>query len=188
MHAFFLRKSLCKTAKLSIKLLPHLLLLLNRKAIPSFFNRRDWFSHFVLDGYNIKNFIEFIQERTGSTWNSKLTDKVRFIVGPYRGKVQFPQRKDGSWNFEKMLPLLENEIERCKKQEASNVVFKENEIVVETLRERFPLIQPLHKNSCGSLIPSHDPLRPVIISFNNLSFSAHDAEKVLKFFEELWGL
>ena len=152
------------------------------------FNRRDWFSYFVLDGYNIKNFIEFIQERTGSTWNSKLTDKVRFIVGPYRGKTQFPQRKDGSWNFEKMLPLLEAEIERCKKQEASNAVFKENEIVVEALRERFPLVQPLHKDSCGSLIPSHDPLRPVIISFNNLSFSARDAEKVLKFFEELWGL
>jgi hypothetical protein len=72
-------------------------------------------SGLILDGSRVNGVwigIECCEEAHAGSWRYTKNGKLRFIVGNYGDKVQFPQTKDGGFNFDKIVEAVANRIKQ----------------------------------------------------------------------------
>lgn len=61
----------------------------------------------LIDGVDTAYYLDFVQERSHqSSWRSTPNGKMRLTVGDYGDRVSFPQRKNGSHNYDEIARLL----------------------------------------------------------------------------------
>jgi hypothetical protein len=61
----------------------------------------------IVDGFDVGYQLDFVQERSHqSSWRSSPNGKMRLTVGGFGSRTSFPQRKDGSHNYEEIARML----------------------------------------------------------------------------------
>lgn len=95
-----------------------------------------------------------------SGWNRYSTGKWSVTVGEYRSKTRFPERRDGTHNYQKVAELLLAIADR--RLQDKEVMDREEQNRQVVTDEVAATLGPL--SSC--IRPSADPERPVRISFN----------------------
>lgn len=84
-----------------------------------------------LSGWDVK------EEHTNySKWRSKPNGKQRFSVGFYGDRKSFPQRKDGSFNYEEIAQMLIRGLDRQHTRQAKEQMAISNRHMTERVREK----------------------------------------------------
>jgi ribosomal protein S19 len=80
--------------------------------------------------------IDIKKEFSGSKWYSSPTGKIRISVGDYGHKQSFPQKKDGSFSWNKMAEVIVNDlVQQLNWTKKRNVTETNAQIVVELGKE-----------------------------------------------------
>ena len=119
----------------------------------------------VIDGIDVTYYIEFKSEYTEiSRWRSKPTGKMRISVGDYGSRTSFPQKKDGSHNYEEIARRLAM-IARNKNAAAkADALRQANSAGLATLKAE---LFPNDKNGyCNVIAGSVDAQAPVLFKFD----------------------
>lgn len=111
-----------------------------------------------VNGQNMEFRFDMREERTSSTFHRRASGKIRVLVGPWGEKEQFPQRKDGTHNYEKMARSLVRHAERERLAIIARCNREDNEVLVDALRDELGLSRysrPVYLNA------TTDASRPV---------------------------
>lgn len=95
-----------------------------------------------IDGVDVTWQMRFNEEysSSGSRWRSgKATGKVRLTVGDYGNRVSYPQRKDGSYNYEDVAYKLRNYAEKKNSDTAKECLRRANQFTADSLRSELRL-------------------------------------------------
>lgn len=117
-----------------------------------------------IDGIDVTFFIDRKSERTSiSRWHSRPTGRMRVVVGDYGSRKSFPQKKDGTHNYEEialLLTAIANKKNTATKLDAQR---RANSAGLRALKaELFPN-DP--KGYCDVVTPSESPSAPVRFRF-----------------------
>lgn len=92
-----------------------------------------------LRGEAVYTRIEFKDERTGGSWHSRPTGKLRLTVGDYGSTTSYPQKKDGTFNYAGAAAVLFPEFRRAEQKHQAALCVQSNAEAVATLRAKFGL-------------------------------------------------
>lgn len=100
----------------------------------------------TIDGYTMGYWLEFSEEHTSvSAWRSRPNGKVRIKTGDFGSRRSFPQRKDGTHNYEEIAAELTRYAVRRSLESAAQDMTRKNQHVAEALRQELKL--PEHYGS-----------------------------------------
>ena len=121
-------------------------------------------------------------ELSGSTWHRHENGRVRIAVGEYGNKTSFPQRKDGTHNYERIAELaVDSMLAREKQDKAQNeaaAARKYNEQGVVDLRKT---LRARRYDSTFSLSPASSVEKPVFVEVKiSRSMTFSETEKLFK--------
>lgn len=132
----------------------------------------------LIDEVDVQYVLDITEERTHlSSWRSKPTGKLRVTVGDYGNRVSYPQRKDGSFNYEAIANALchyANGQNHKTKLEAQQ---KENASAAAALTNEF---FPKAQYGVDVISPSATPGKPVqlTVKFSG-AYTAEQARDIL---------
>jgi len=87
--------------------------------------------------------IEACEEYKGGSYGTQKSGKVRLIIGGYGNKVQFPQRKDGEYNWDAIIKAIADRVKQKLYASERNAVAEaklaQAEVECDQLREAYGL-------------------------------------------------
>lgn len=124
------------------------------------------------DGVKLVWLVDIQEVHAGAKWWP--TGKLKVTVGEYGNRTTYPQRKDGTFAYDKMAIKLAEIVSRRRRQEKARSQGAINSQVVKELKESLGL------ESYGSEFQyTDDPARPVQVEFKR-SMSVDQAKAVYK--------
>jgi len=136
----------------------------------------------IIDGVEANYQIEIKEDWTGSAWKPKPTGKLRIIVGDYGHKRQYPQRKDGSFNYaDAVLVLIAYAAER-KRIKAVEAQKADNKTVAAELIKTLGI----SNYNLVRIDPSASPDKPIRLALKGeFSMTVEDATKLVTALQSL---
>lgn len=93
-----------------------------------------------LNGADVYTFIAFEGERTRiSSWRSQANGKMRMSVGHYGERTSYPQRKDGSFNYEAAAQHIVNCVHKAHYEAKAKAAVANNWRALTSMKEEFGL-------------------------------------------------
>lgn len=94
----------------------------------------------TIDGVTMGYWLEFSEERTKvSSWKTRPNGKVRITVGQWGERRSFPQRKDGTHNYEEIASELVAYAAKRNAVDAASKLYEQNKPLAKALREELGL-------------------------------------------------
>lgn len=139
-----------------------------------------------IEGFNGSIYLKIDQERTHhsnhhSKWRSSpVAGKWRIAYGDYGSTISFPQRKDGTHNYERIAELIIDDVARIKARQQKEATQAANKSGVEALRNKLGLEKYY---GVMQLTPSAVEEKPFFVKVDIQS--SMTAEQVIKLHEAL---
>lgn len=115
--------------------------------------------------------------RHTSRFRSEPTGKVSVTYGEYGNRTRFPQRKDGTHNYEEIAKLISYDIEQENQKNKMARAVDGNKAVVISLRNEFGM--PEHSYGAMKIGASANPDKPVFITIEiKQAMTVADARKL----------
>ena len=134
-----------------------------------------------VDGVDVTNQIDLVERREHiSSWRSKATGKFNVTVGDYGARKTFPERKNGSHNYQAIGAELISYAARVNRRKAAERQTRSNETAVADIRAEFGL------KNYGAVQASSDPEKPIKFKWSvDRAMTADETRRLMKALGEL---
>jgi hypothetical protein len=118
-----------------------------------------------VDGVNCANWIDYVEEREHhSSYRSRPSGKLRLSIGAWGDRASYPQRKDGSFSYDKIAVVLRGMASRKKVEAAMEAARAANANSVAALQQELNL-----PDYSGVVAASSNPEKPVLVDLSRVS-------------------
>jgi len=141
-------------------------------------------NEFFIDGIGCSWWLQFVEERTRiSSWRSSPTGKLRLTVGDFGNRTSYPQKKDGTHNYEAIAQALRGYAQRKIADQQAAANRQRNASAAQSIANDFNL--PHYHDL---VVPSSHAEGKVTINFskiNAVTMKPENARKVLQALRDL---
>lgn len=139
---------------------------------------------FFIDGVDCSFWLSFVEERTHLTkWRSSATGKLRLTVGDFGNRKSYPQKKDGTHNYEEIARVLRGYAARKTASRKAEAMRAKNDAAAVAIAKEFNL-----PSYCGLVVPSSAAPGKVMLDLSKVyktTMTPEHARKVLQALRDL---
>lgn len=147
------------------------------------FDRKQWSCPTIkISGIKYLHLVVDEERKHISRWRSETTGKFRIKLGDYGNRRSFPQRKDGSHNYEEIVRLIADQIEKDKAAALAKSTAELNRESTNILRNDLGLSE----YGCLKLKPSSSEAGKVLVTLEvKASMDDHQIRKLVEALREV---